>query len=167
MVKNYVNLGTFQYIPSSTTGYISELVSVSYASSLTAAPTRSVALGIADFNFKLTNTTLDFYMVIYSKSATGFVTNIAGNTQTNFKNLRLSYITVDPSFTSLFGINFFNPSVLTTGPFSLSYLVNFTAATGFTLNMSHSNGMLAFQHIMYATSSSSCFHIDIVFQLYN
>lgn len=36
-----------------------------------------------------------------------------------------------------------------------------------TLDLTHENGMLAFQHIMDADSSDNCYNIDIVFQIFN
>lgn len=43
-------VGTFIYNPSSTTvGFVDDLVTVTYSTSLTAAPSRMVALGIVDF----------------------------------------------------------------------------------------------------------------------
>ena len=53
------------------------------------------------------------------------------------------------------------------GPFAFIYYVNFTDSNGVTLDLTHDNAMLAFQHIMYAYSSSSCFNIDIEFDVHN
>ena len=53
------------------------------------------------------------------------------------------------------------------GPFNLTYYINFTASTGVILDLTHSNGMLAFQHIIDVVSPSSCFQIDIVFRIFN
>lgn len=53
------------------------------------------------------------------------------------------------------------------GPFNLSYSVNFTASTNTTLDLTHDNVMIPFQHIMDISSLTKCFDIKIALILYN
>ena len=40
---------------------------------------------------------------------TGFVAEVYSDTQNNVKTLKVAFITVDPSFTDSFSINYFDP----------------------------------------------------------
>lgn len=73
---------------------------------------------------------------------------IVCNYGTDLVTLVVSYLTVDPSFIYPFSISYFTSDPAEVGPLSLMYYINFTASTGVILDLTHENGMLAFQHIM-------------------
>ncbi len=49
----------------------------------------------------------------------------------------------------------------------ITYYINFTQSTNVTLNLANDNAMLAFQHMINATSTALCFNIDIIFRVLN
>lgn len=107
-VFSNINIGRFTYSAPQTGALLNQNVSVTYPSALTAAPTRTVALGIVDFKFSLSDSNMFIYIVNVLKSQTGFVMNVQVNVDTHFvAPMRISYLTVDPSFTQPFSVNYF------------------------------------------------------------
>jgi hypothetical protein len=103
-----INKGRFSYSSPQSGTLLNQNVSVTYSSALTAAPTRVVALGIVDFKFSLSDSNMFIYVVNVGMSQTGFIMNVQVNVDTYFlAPMKISYLTVDPSFTQPFSVNYF------------------------------------------------------------
>ena len=106
--KFNINKRRFSYFLPQTGKLLNQNVSVTYSSALTAAPTRVVALGIVDFKFSLSDSNMFIYVVNVGMSQTGFIMNVQVNVDTYFlAPMKISYLTVDPSFTQPFSVNYF------------------------------------------------------------
>lgn len=85
-------------------GIFNETVPVTYANALSATPTKSIALGLIDFDFKI-NTEIFFKMTMLgNKTATGFWFWITSTRGSDILTLKINYLTVDPSFNEPFSI---------------------------------------------------------------
>lgn len=138
----------------------SALYTVTYSQPLTATPTREVILALPNLEFKMGKSRMYLWIELYDQTASQFRFSLDTAAATDITNLVISYLSVDPAFTSSFSCSYFldeGLSPLVYGPGSITSYINFTASTGVVLNMAHENVMLAFLHIVDLYIWSGCF----------
>lgn len=102
----------FAFVPSSS-GPITDTGTYTYATPLTAVPTRGVIFGIVNLDLQVTNPDLILSIINTNRYQTGFDYSVDSNNGTYISTLLLSFLTVDPSFTQPFSITYFSPVIFT------------------------------------------------------
>lgn len=74
---------------------------------MTGPADRYMALGFVDFEYLISSTQLFYAFYIQTIAQAGFIVNIQALDSLYFKNLRFTYLAVDPDFPYAFSISYF------------------------------------------------------------
>ena len=104
------NIGTFTYNPT-TTGALSQYLVITYPNALSSS-SRLVALGLVDYELRFTSSSFYFTLENTGLTNTAFQVQMNTTMAEDLRVLKVSYLTVDSTFTSPFSISHFTSVIV-------------------------------------------------------